>query len=136
MPKPGALTQRLRMADPDVVHGYGDRVAARPRELVGDEEYEQHYRVEQFGASRMRLEDVCSRGDRRIGHVLEDLYDAGTDLSELTKDQLTEALARRGVDHDRHLRHEPVLPWHILNHVHAGAEQELATTLAEWEARS
>ncbi|WP_125210631.1 hypothetical protein [Streptomyces griseofuscus] len=106
---------------PDVVHGHGDRVAARLRELVGDEEYEQHYRVEQFGASRMHLEVVCSRGDRRIGHVLEDLYDAGTE---------------RGLGHDRHLRHEPVLPWHILNHVHAGAEQELATTLAEWEARS
>ncbi|MGW3263329.1 B12-binding domain-containing radical SAM protein [Streptomyces sp. NPDC001056] len=137
MPKPGTLSQRLRMADPDVVQDYGDQVAARLRELAGDEEYEQHYRVEQFGASRMHLEVVCSRGDRRIGHVLEDLYDAGTDLGELTKDQLVQVLAKHGLDYDRHLRHmdEPVLPWHVLNHVHAGAEQEFAAALAEREAR-
>ncbi|WP_406252809.1 radical SAM protein [Streptomyces atratus] len=138
MPKPGTLSQRLRMADPDLAQEYGDQIAARLRELVGDEEYKQHYRVEQFGASRMHLEVVCSRGDRRMGHVLEDLYDAGTDLSAITKDQLGAALEKRGLDYDRHLRHmdEPVLPWHTVNHVNPAAEREFAAALAEREARA
>jgi radical SAM superfamily enzyme YgiQ (UPF0313 family) len=138
MPKPGTPSQRLRMADPDVVRTYGDQISGKLRELVGVEEYEQHYRVLYGETSRMHLEVVCSRGDRRTGHVLEDLYDAGTDLQTLTKDQLLEALGKRGLDYDRHLRHmdEPVLPWHTVNHVHPGAEQEFAAALAEREARA
>ncbi|MFF9652481.1 B12-binding domain-containing radical SAM protein [Streptomyces sp. NPDC014622] len=137
MPKPGTLSQRLRMADPDLVRQYGDQIAERLRKLVGDEDYEQHYRVEQFGASRMHLEAVCSRGDRRMGHVLEDLFDAGIDLNSITKDQLSAALEKRGLNYDRHLRHmdEPVLPWHTVNHVSPAAEQEFAAALAEREAR-
>ncbi|MER7109436.1 B12-binding domain-containing radical SAM protein [Streptomyces sp. NPDC000229] len=137
MPKPGTLSQRLRMADPDDVQGYGDEVAARLRELVGDEEYAQHYRVEQFGASRMHLEVVCSRGDRRIGHVLEDLYDAGTDLRTITKDELVTAMRKRGLAYDRHLRHmdDIVLPWHVVNHINGEAEQQFATALTERETR-
>ncbi|MFJ8543064.1 B12-binding domain-containing radical SAM protein [Streptomyces sp. NPDC093586] len=138
MPKPGTLSQRLAMTDPDLVQEYGDQVAARLRELVGDEEFKQHYRVEQFGASRMHLEVVCSRGDRRVGHMLEDLYDAGIDLHHLTKEQLLQTMAKHGLDYDRHLRHmdEPVLPWHVVNHVHTGAELEFAAALAERESRA
>ncbi|MER5968515.1 radical SAM protein [Streptomyces sp. NPDC002055] len=137
MPKPGTLSQRLRMADPDVVEGYGAEITARLRELVGNEEYEQHYRVEQFGASRMHLEVVCSRGDRRMGHVLEDLYDAGVDLRTITKDQLVAALEKRGLSYERHLRHmdEPALPWHVVNHVNPEAEKAFAAALAERETR-
>jgi radical SAM superfamily enzyme YgiQ (UPF0313 family) len=137
MPKPGTLSQRLRMADPDVVHGHGEEIAARLRELVGDEEYERYYRVEQFGASRMHLEVVCSRGDRRVGHVLEDLYDAGTDLRTITKSRLVAALEKRGLDYDRHLRHmdDAVLPWQIVSHVDPAAERRFAAALAEREAR-
>ncbi len=53
----------------------------------------------------------------------------------MTKDQLVEALARRGLSYDRHLRHmdEPVLPWHTLNHVNTTAEHQLATALYERE---
>ncbi|WP_238782981.1 B12-binding domain-containing radical SAM protein [Streptomyces monomycini] len=136
MPKPGTPTQRLAMMDPDVVHAYGDQVRDRVRALAGDTDFAAHYRVEQFATGRMHLEVVCSRGDRRVGHVLEDLYDAGTDLAELTKDQLVEALDRHGLDYDRHLRHmdDPVLPWHVLNHVNRTAEDQLATALAAREA--
>ncbi|MFC5720858.1 radical SAM protein [Streptomyces gamaensis] len=136
MPKPGTPTQRLRMMDPDLVREYGNEIGARLRGLVGEAEYQAHYRVEQFPTSRMHLEVVCSRGDRRIGHVLEDLYDAGTDLSSLTKDDLVQALAKRGLDYDRHLRHmdDRVLPWQVLNHVNPGAEEQLAQSLAKREA--
>ena len=138
MPKPGTLSQRLRMEDPDVVQDYGGQIAARLRELVGDEEYEQHYRVEPFAASRMHLEVVCSRGDRRVGHVLEDLYDAGVDLGTITKDQLITASEKLGLDYERHLRHmdDAVLPWHVVNHVQPGAEQQFAAALAEREAHA
>ncbi|MBG7704812.1 radical SAM protein [Streptomyces sp. MC1] len=138
MPKPGTVSQRLAMADPDLVQGYGDEVAARLRELVGDDEYEAHFRVEQFTASRMHLEVVCSRGDRRVGHVLEDLYDAGVDLRTVTKAELVAALSRRGLDYDRHLRHmhEPVLPWHVVNDVNEPAERQFAAALAAREAQA
>ncbi|MQS37542.1 B12-binding domain-containing radical SAM protein [Streptomyces katsurahamanus] len=137
MPKPGTPSQRLRMADPDVVRVYGDQISERLRELVGDTAYEKHYRVLYGETSRMHLEVVCSRGDRRIGHVLEDLYDAGTDLGTLTKDQLLDALAKRGLDYDRHLRHmdDPVLPWHTVNRVDPAAEQEFAAALAAREVQ-
>ncbi|MEV5506630.1 B12-binding domain-containing radical SAM protein [Streptomyces orinoci] len=138
MPKPGTPTQRLRMTDPDLVWQYGEQIEDRLRALVGEREYANHYRVEQFPTSRMHLEVICSRGDRRIGHLLEDLYDAGTDLSAVTKDQLVQAMAGHGLEYKRHLRHmdDAVLPWHILNHVNPAAEQELAKALAKREAAS
>ncbi|AEM88975.1 B12-binding domain-containing radical SAM protein [Streptomyces violaceusniger] len=137
MPKPGTPTQRLKMADPDLVQEYGARIADRLRSLVGQKIVSEHYRVEQFAASRMHLEAVCSRGDRRIGHVLEDLYDTGVDLAAVTKDQLVEAMAKRDLDYVRHLRHmdDPVLPWHILNHVNRAAEQQLSDALTAREER-
>lgn len=138
MPKPGTPSQRLRMADPDVVREYGDQISDRLHTLVGTQEYEERYRVLYGETSRMHLEVVCSRGDRRIGHVLEDLYDAGTDLQTLTKDQLLEALGKHGLGYDCHLRHmdEPVLPWHVVNHVRSDAEKQFADALAEREARA
>jgi hypothetical protein len=85
----------------------------------------------------MHLEVVCSRGDRRVGHVLEDLYDAGTDLRTITKSRLVAALEKRGLDYDRHLRHmdDAVLPWQIVSHVDPAAERRFAAALAEREAR-
>ncbi|GLF97373.1 B12-binding domain-containing radical SAM protein [Streptomyces yaizuensis] len=137
MPKPGTLSQRLRMADPDVVRVYGDQVGERLRELVGDTDYERYYRVLHGETSRMHLEVVCSRGDRRIGHILEDLYDAGTDPGTLTKEHLLKALAERDLNYDRHLRHmdDPVLPWHTVNRVNPAAEQEFAAALTAREAQ-
>ncbi|MFF1690600.1 hypothetical protein [Streptomyces sp. NPDC058254] len=132
MPKPGTPTQRFAMTDPDVVTGYGHEIRDRLRTLVGDDDFEAHYRVEYGETSRMHLEVVCSRGDRRVGHVLEDLYDQGVDMATLTKAQLVAALERHGLDYDRHLRHmdEPILPWHLLNVVPREAEDALARKLA------
>ncbi|WP_234431339.1 B12-binding domain-containing radical SAM protein [Streptomyces sp. NRRL F-5053] len=126
MPKPGTLSQRLRMADPDIVATYTDQISTRLRKLVGEDTYAASYRVVPGDASRMHLEVVCSRGDRRVGKVLEDLFDSDHDLRTLTKAQLVEAMARRGLDYDQHLRHmdDPVLPWHITNHVHPAAEKQ------------
>ncbi|MEU5834027.1 radical SAM protein [Streptomyces diacarni] len=137
MPKPGTASQRLRMADPDLVEDYAEQIADRLRTLVGEEQFTQQYRVVPGDTSRMHLEVVCSRGDRRIGHVLEDLYTAGTDLRTLTKDQLVEALDKRGLDYNRHLRHmdEPVLPWHTINHVNRDAEQQFADAILAREGR-
>lgn len=131
MPKPGTPSQRLRMADPDTVQQYSGQIEARLRHLAGDAAFEEHFRVLDLGASHMHLEVISSRADRRMGAVLEDLYDAGLDLSHVTRQQLVTALARRGLDYDRQLRHmdEPVLPWHTLNRVNPAAEQELATAL-------
>lgn len=138
MPKPCTPSQRLRMADADLVQQYSGQIEARLRDLVGAEKFEAHFRVLDLGASHMRLEAVSSRADRRMGRVLEDLYDRGTDLSRVTREELVEALARHGLDYDRHLRHmdDPVLPWHILDHVNTAAEQQLAAALYAREATS
>ncbi|MFD6534933.1 B12-binding domain-containing radical SAM protein [Streptomyces goshikiensis] len=131
MPKPGTPSQRLRMADPDIVQQYSGQIEARLRELAGDTKFDQHFRVLDLGASHMHLEVIASRADRRMGRVLEDLYDAGLDRNHVTRQQLVTALARRGLDYERHLRHmdEPVLPWHTLNHVNTDAEDQLAAAL-------
>ncbi len=44
MPKPGTASQRLRMSDPDLVHTYTAQIEDRLRALVGDENFEQHFR--------------------------------------------------------------------------------------------
>ncbi|MFJ6380085.1 B12-binding domain-containing radical SAM protein [Kitasatospora sp. NPDC092039] len=131
MPKPGTPGQRLRMADPKAVERYGDEITDRLRDLVGQEDFDQHYRV-QFGeTSRLYLEAICLRGDRRVGHVLEDLYDNGMDPTDLPRDVLFDALAAHGLDFERHLRHmdDPVLPWHVLNDVDTTTEQALIQAL-------
>ncbi|MFF8786876.1 hypothetical protein [Streptomyces sp. NPDC015125] len=137
MPAPHTPTQRLAMADPDRVRTYGDAIRDRLQHLVGDEQFA-HFDVVYGETSRMHLEVVCSRADRRMGHVLEDLFDAGVDLDTLTKDTLTAALTRHGLDYDRHLRHmdDDVLPWHCTNHVSRAAEDRLATALTHREHRA
>ncbi|MFF2618858.1 B12-binding domain-containing radical SAM protein [Kitasatospora sp. NPDC058046] len=131
MPKPGTPGQRLRMTDPEALDRYGDEIAARLRDLVGQNDFDQHYRV-QFGEkSRLYLEAICLRGDRRIGHVLEDLYDNGMDPTDLPRDVLVNTLAAHGLDFARHLRHmdDPVLPWHVFNDVDPTTEQTLIKAL-------
>ncbi len=131
MPKPGTPGQRLRMADPETVERYGDEITDRLRDLVGQEDFDRHYRV-QFGeTSRLYLEAICLRGDRRVGHVLEDLYDNGMDPTDLPREVLFDALAAHGLDFERHLRHmdDPVLPWHVFNDVDTTTEQALIQAL-------
>jgi radical SAM superfamily enzyme YgiQ (UPF0313 family) len=132
MPQPGTPSQRLAMADPSVIGGYIDVIRERLRHRAGPEVYEKHFRVLWGEASRLYLEAVCLRGDRRVGQVLEDLYENGTDLAALTRDQLTAALQARGLELGRHLRHmdDALLPWDVVNDVDAAAEQKLATALA------
>ncbi|MFF4172866.1 radical SAM protein [Streptomyces sp. NPDC001744] len=136
-PTPGTLGQRLAMADPDTVQEYVRQITDDLRDLVGPAVFARHYRVEGPCTARMHLEAVCLRGDRRVGHVLEDLYDTGTDPNTVTRDQLAVALAAHGLDYEHHLRHmdEAVLPWHTVDSVNRVAEQQLADALAKREAR-
>ncbi|MFI8423894.1 hypothetical protein [Streptomyces sp. NPDC085479] len=136
-PTPGTLGQRLAMADPDTVQEYVRQITDTLRDLVGPAAFARHYRVEGPSAARMHLEAVCLRGDRRVGHVLADLYDAGTDPHTLTRDQFAAALAARGLDYDHHLRHmdDTVLPWHTVDSVNPAAEQQLANALTKRKAR-
>jgi hypothetical protein len=101
-------------------------------ELVGGEAYERNYRVLWGESSRLLLESVCLRGDRRIGYVLETLHDAGTDPAKLSAEQLREALAAHGLDHRRYLRgldpYEPV-PWDVVNDVDRDQEGRLMAEL-------
>jgi lipid II:glycine glycyltransferase (peptidoglycan interpeptide bridge formation enzyme) len=73
------------------------------------------------------LEAVCLRGDRRVGRVLEDLYDGGADLACLDREVLLKALTDHGLDFERHLRliDDSVLPWHTVNEVDPAEEQRL-----------
>ncbi|MFI0827317.1 B12-binding domain-containing radical SAM protein [Streptomyces roseolus] len=136
-PTPGTLGQRLAMAAPDTVQEYVRQITETLRDLVGPAAFARHYRVEGPSAARMHLEAVCLRGDRRVGHVLEDLYDTGADPATITRSRLAAALAAHGLDYDHHLRHmdEPVLPWHTVDSVNRAAEQQLANALAKREAR-
>ncbi|MFJ6518721.1 radical SAM protein [Streptomyces filamentosus] len=136
-PTPGTLGQRLAMADPDIVQEYVRQITDTLRDVVGPADFARHYRVEGPSTARMHLEAVCLRGDRRVGHVLEDLYDAGTDPHTLTRDQFAAALAARGLDYDHHLRHmdDTVLPWHTVDSVNPAAEQQLANALTKRKAR-
>lgn len=133
MPEPGTVAQRLPMVDPVLVDGYVQEIRDRLADLVGADRYSQHFRVLWGETSRLYLEAVCLRGDRRVGHVLQDLHDSGTDLTQITKPQLTEALTAHGLDFDRHLRHmhQAVLPWTIVDQVDLAAQQRLATDLDE-----
>ncbi|MFD9688401.1 B12-binding domain-containing radical SAM protein [Kitasatospora sp. NPDC059088] len=133
MPKPTTPSQRLEMADPDLVEGWNDAIRERLRSLAGTELYERSFRVQWGETSRLLLEAVCLRGDRRVGHVLEDLHDADVDLSRITRPQLSAALAAHGLDFSQHLRDMAgeVLPWDIVNTVDPAAEQDLAERLTE-----
>ncbi|MEJ8640155.1 B12-binding domain-containing radical SAM protein [Streptomyces sp. MS2.AVA.5] len=131
MPEPGTPAQRLRMANPEVIDRYVEDIRGELRSLVGTQVYESFYRVLYGESSRLYLEALCLRGDRRVGRVLEDLYDSDTDLSVLTLPDLLKALAPHGLDLDRHLRHidDPVLPWHVVNDVPPQAEHALANAV-------
>jgi radical SAM superfamily enzyme YgiQ (UPF0313 family) len=133
MPTPTTPSQRLPMADPSEVDGWLDQVRDRLRTLAGPALYERAFRILWGETSRLLLEAVCQRGDRRIGHVLEDLHNAGTDFTTLTREQLTAAMATRRLDFVRHLRgtDDDVLPWHIVNAVDPATEQALASRLAD-----
>jgi radical SAM superfamily enzyme YgiQ (UPF0313 family) len=133
MPEPGTVSQRLPMADPDLVEGWIDQIRNRLRHLAGPDTYRRSFRVLWGERSRLLLETVCLRGDRRIGHVLEDLHDSGTDLDHLTKDQLTAALAAHGLTLDHHLRamDTDLLPWQTVNTVQPDAERAMAQALRD-----
>ncbi|MFD9687353.1 radical SAM protein [Kitasatospora sp. NPDC059088] len=130
MPKPGTTSQRLPMADPDLVDDWITAIRNRLTTLAGPAH--DRFRVLWGERSRLLLEAVCDRGDRRIGHVLETLHDAGTDFTCLTKAQLETALAAHGLTFTHHLRaiaDSEVLAWQSVNTVQPGAEQQLAAAL-------
>ncbi|WP_329431165.1 radical SAM protein (plasmid) [Streptosporangium sp. NBC_01495] len=132
MPKPGTVSQRLEMADPALVDGYVQEIRERLADLVGAESYRDHFRVLWGESSRLYLESICLRGDRRVGPVLEELYDSGQDLTRLSGEQLREVLAAHGLEHERFLRrldpHE-VLPWEVVNTVDRAQEAKLTQAL-------
>ncbi|MDT0616474.1 radical SAM protein, partial [Streptomyces sp. DSM 40712] len=103
------------------------------RDLVGEETFAEHYRVQYGETNRLYLEAVCLRGDRRVGRVLEDLYDSGADLTCLDRDVLLKALDDHGLDFQRHLRliDDPVLPWHTVNEVDPADEQRLLRAIEQ-----
>jgi hypothetical protein len=124
------------MADPALTEDRIGRIRARLRALVGQDQYERHFRVLWGESSRLLLESVCLRGDRRIGRMLERLYDSGTDLDGISPPTLAGALAAEGLSHQRYLRRIPVaeaLPWDVLNSVDPVAEASLMSALAERE---
>ncbi|MFG3309686.1 radical SAM protein [Streptomyces wuyuanensis] len=136
MPEPGTVGQRLPMADPTLTSRHVEEIREHLCDLVGGETYERNYRVVWEESSRLLLESVCLRGDRRIGQVLETLHDAGTDPGKLSGQRLRQALAAHGLDHRRYLRrlnpHEPV-PWEAVNDV--DREQEIRL-MAELDRRA
>ncbi|MER5638137.1 radical SAM protein [Kitasatospora sp. NPDC002227] len=129
MPKPGTVSQRLPMADPDLVDGWVTAIRERLAALAGPDH--DRFRVLWGEHSRLLLEAVCDRGDRRVGHALETLHDAGTDFTHLTKAQLGQALARHGITFEHHLRtmDTDLLPWHTVDTVPADQERALAAAL-------
>ncbi|RLU82501.1 radical SAM protein [Streptomyces griseocarneus] len=133
MPEPGTPAQRLPMTDPALLDGYVEEIANRLRSLVGRQAFDEHYRVQYGETSRLYLEAICLRGDRRIGHVLEHLYDNGADFTALTREDLLHAMRLHGLDFARHLRHfeDPVLPWHTVNEADPAEEQRLTDALSK-----
>lgn len=129
MPQPGTVSQRLPMADPDLVDGWVNDIRERLHTLAGPAH--DRFRVLWGEHSRLLLEALCDRGDRRVGHVLEALHDAGTDFAHLTKAQLEQALAAHGLTFSSYLaaRDTDLLPWQTVNTVHPEAEQALAAAL-------
>ncbi|WP_018545366.1 radical SAM protein [Streptomyces sp. LaPpAH-108] len=129
MPQPGTVSQRLPMADPDLVNGWVAAIRDRLTELAGPAH--DRFRVLWGEHSRLLLEAICDRGDRRVGHVLEHLHDIGADFTRLTKPQLHQALALHGLSFDHHLRamDTGLLPWHTVNTVRSEHEHTLANAL-------
>ncbi|WP_445394920.1 B12-binding domain-containing radical SAM protein [Streptomyces sp. LE64] len=131
MPEPGTPAQRLAMSDPVRVDGYVEEITARLRDLVGADAFNQHYRVQYGETNRLYLEALCLRGDRRVGHVLEQLHQSEVDFASLNPQDLMRAMADHGLDFERHLRYmdDVVLPWHIVNEVDPDEERQLAEAI-------
>ena len=76
-----------------------------------------------------QIEGLLSRGDRRVGPVIEDVWRAGGVFQEWSEhfalDRWQEAAARHGVDLDwyvhRHRTQDEVLPW---DHISAGLHRD------------
>ncbi|WP_432072275.1 B12-binding domain-containing radical SAM protein [Streptomyces wuyuanensis] len=132
MPEPGTVSQRLPMADPALTARHVEEIREHLYNIVGGEAYERNYRVVWEESSRLLVESVCLRGDRRIGRVLEMLHETGTDPARLSGERLQEALAAHGLDHHRYLRRlnpcEP-LPWDVVNDVDRDQESRLMAEL-------
>jgi radical SAM superfamily enzyme YgiQ (UPF0313 family) len=134
MPKPNTVSQRLPMSNPELTDGYVEEIRDRLRILVGSEAYERNYRVLWGESSRLLLESVCLRGDRRIGRLLERLYDDGVDLTTLSGEQLRRVLALEGLDHSHYLREvgiDELVPWEAVNDVDPAQEKQLLAALAQ-----
>ncbi|OLT30498.1 radical SAM protein [Actinomadura sp. CNU-125] len=134
MPKPNTVSQRLPMSDPDHTEEFVQEIQDRLRALVGDQAYERNYRVLWGESSRLLLESVCLRGDRRIGRILERLYDDGMDLTALTGEQLRKVLDAEDLDHSYYLRElsiDEVVPWEVVDSVDTAQEAELIRALKE-----
>ncbi len=75
------------------------------------------------------IEGICSRGDRRLGPVIEDVWRAGGVFQEWSEhfdqDKWTDAMARHGLSPDwyahRHRTEDEVLPW---DHLSAGLHKD------------
>jgi radical SAM family uncharacterized protein len=75
------------------------------------------------------VEGIASRGDRRIGAVIEDVWRAGGTFQEWSEhfalDRWTDAMARHGLDPDwyvhRHRTEDELLPW---DHLSAGLHRD------------
>ncbi|MEU8729359.1 radical SAM protein [Streptomyces tendae] len=133
MPKPNTVSQRLPMCDPELVDAHIDDIRQRLLELVGSEAYESNFRVLWGESSRLLLESVCLRGDRRIGRILERLLDAGVEFGSISGEQLREALEAEGLNHAYYLGALDVgtpVPWEVVNTVDPAAEVALIETLA------
>jgi radical SAM superfamily enzyme YgiQ (UPF0313 family) len=132
MPKPNTPSQRLAMSDPEATDKQIDEIRQRLLDQVGPDSFEQNFRVLWGESSRLLLESVCLRGDRRIGPVLEKLHDDGVDLKTLTGDRLRRVLEDHGLDHQNYLRRlgmEEILPWEIVNSVNPAEEKQLIDAL-------
>lgn len=134
MPKPNTVSQRLPMSDPELTDGYVSEIRDRLRFLVGDEAYERNYRVLWGESSRLLLESICLRGDRRIGRILERLYDEDVNLTMLSSEQLHRTLALDGLHHSQYLREvgvDEIVPWEVVNGVDPEQEKRLLQALAK-----
>ena len=91
------------------------------------------------GTTRTRrfAEGIASRGDRRIGAVIERVWRAGGTFQEWSEhfglDRWTDAMAAEGLDPDwyvtRHRTEDEILPW---DHIAAGLHQDFLWQ--DWQA--